>query len=135
MFFNFISTCHFCFIRKIIYHLKRNQPCFSLLKFCRSSIYVITIVKFSNSSFQTIFNFPDRMSMDFCKMIQFLELKKSVVSVVTILLRDFLVLKYVLKTAHILKRDRIDLICLTCMREKLEKTKQIRCYDQVLINF
>ena len=42
---NFIHTCHFCFIPKIIHHLKRNWPRFSLPEFCRSSIYVITVVK------------------------------------------------------------------------------------------
>ena len=41
---NFISTYHFYFMQKIIYHLKRNWPRFSLPKFSRSSIYVITIV-------------------------------------------------------------------------------------------
>ena len=65
---NFISTCHSCFIQKIIYHLKRNWPRFSLLKFCRSSIYVITIAKFSNSPIQNVFNFPQGISMDFCKV-------------------------------------------------------------------
>ena len=54
---NFISTCHFCFIQKIIYHLKRNWPRFRLPKFFRSSIYVIIIVKFSNSPIQNVFNF------------------------------------------------------------------------------
>ena len=65
---NFISTCHSCFIRKIIYHLKRNWPRFSLPKFCRSSIYVITIAKFSNSPMQNVFNFPQWTSMDCCKV-------------------------------------------------------------------
>ena len=65
---NFISTCYYCFIQKIIYHLKRNWPRFSLPKFCRISIYVITIVKFSNRSIQNPFNFPQRTSMDFCKV-------------------------------------------------------------------
>ena len=41
---NSISTYHFCFMQKIIYHLKRNWPRFSLPKFSGSSIYVITIV-------------------------------------------------------------------------------------------
>ena len=63
-----VSTCHLCFIQKIIYHFKRNWPRFSLPKFCRSSFYVITIIKFSNSSIQTLFNFPDRTSMDICKV-------------------------------------------------------------------
>ena len=63
-----ISTCHLCFIQKIIYHFKRNWPRFSLQKFCRSSIYVITIIKFGNSSIQTLFNFPDQTSMDICKV-------------------------------------------------------------------
>ena len=48
---NFISTC-LCFIQKLIYHLKRNWPRFSLPKICRSSIYVIAIVKFSNRPIQ-----------------------------------------------------------------------------------
>ena len=65
---NFISTCRFCFIQKIIYHLKRNWPCFSLLKFCSSSLYVINIVEFSNKPIQNLFNFPQRTSMDFCKV-------------------------------------------------------------------
>ena len=66
---NFISTCHFCLIQKIIHHLKRNWPRFSLPKFFSSSIYVITIVKIINSSTQTLFNFPERTSTDFCKVI------------------------------------------------------------------
>ena len=66
---NFISICHFCFIQKIIYHLKRHWPRFSLLKFCRSSIYLITIVKLSNRSIQNLFNFPQRTSTDFCKVM------------------------------------------------------------------
>ena len=40
----------------------------SLPKFCRSSICVITIVKFSNSPVQNVFNFPQWTSMDFCKV-------------------------------------------------------------------
>ena len=65
---NIISTCHFCFIQKIIYHLKKNWSCFSLLKSCRSSIYVITIVKFRDSPIQNVFNFSQRTSMNFCKV-------------------------------------------------------------------
>ena len=65
---NFISTCHFCFIQKIIYYLKRNWPRFSLPKFCRSSIYAITIVKVNNRPIQNLLNFPQRTSMDFCKV-------------------------------------------------------------------
>ena len=65
---NFISTCHFCFIQKIIYHLIRNWARFSLPKFCRSSIYVITNVKFSNSLIQNIFSFLQWTSMDFRKV-------------------------------------------------------------------
>ena len=61
---NFISICHFCFIQKIIHHLKINWPRFSLPKFCRSSIYVITIVIFSNRYIENLFNFPQRTSMD-----------------------------------------------------------------------
>ena len=70
--------------------------------------------------------------------IFFSEVKKSVVSVVSIPSRDFLVLKHVLKLAHslgYLRRDRMNGIWLTCAREKLEKTKQIRigfsklCYE------
>ena len=57
-FLNFTSTCLFCFIQKIIYDLKRNWPRFSFPKFCPSSIYVITIVKFSNSPIQNVFSFP-----------------------------------------------------------------------------
>ena len=45
-------------------HFKRNWPRFSLPKFCRSSIYVIAIVKFSNSPIQNILNFPQWTSMD-----------------------------------------------------------------------
>ena len=70
---NLISIYHFCFIQKIFYHLKRNWPRFSLSKFCRSSIYVITIVKFSNSPIQNLINFPQRM--DFCKMRRVDEIK------------------------------------------------------------
>ena len=73
---NFISTCHFCFIQKIFYHLKRNWPRFSLPKFCRSNIYVITIVKFSNSPIQNVFSFPRWTSMNFCKVKN--PLKRSV---------------------------------------------------------
>ena len=65
---NFIFTCHFCFIKKIIYHLKRNFTRFSLPKFCRSSIYVITIVEFRNRPIQNLLNFPQRTSMDFSKV-------------------------------------------------------------------
>ena len=36
---NFIYTCHFCFIKNNIYHLKRNWPHFRLPKFCCNSIY------------------------------------------------------------------------------------------------
>ena len=65
---NLVSTCHFCLIQKIIYHLKRNWLRCSLPKFCRSSIYVITIVKFSNRPIQNLFNFPQETSVDFCKV-------------------------------------------------------------------
>ena len=59
--------------------------------------------------------------------IFFSEIKKSVVSVVSVPSRDFLVLRYVLKTAYSLGYlNRKDGIWLTCSREKLEKTKQIR---------
>ena len=47
----FIFTCHFCLIQKIIYYLKRNWPFFSLPKFCCSSIYIITVVTFTQSAF------------------------------------------------------------------------------------
>ena len=47
---------------------KKNWPRFSLPKFTRSSIYVITIVKFSNRSIQNLLNFPQRTSMDFYKV-------------------------------------------------------------------
>ena len=57
---NFSSTCHFFFTENIIYHLKRNWSRFSLRQFCYSSIYIIYIVKLSNSSIQTLFNFPER---------------------------------------------------------------------------
>ena len=61
---NFISTFHYCFIQKIIFHLKRNWPHFSLPKFCRSSIYV----KFRNRPIQNLLNFPQRTSIDFFKV-------------------------------------------------------------------
>ena len=32
-------------------------------------------------------------------------------------------------------RDRNDCTWLTCVTEKLKKTKQIRCYDQILVKF
>ena len=41
-----------------------------LPKFSRSSIYVITIVKFCNRPIQSLFNFPQRTSMDFFQVIQ-----------------------------------------------------------------
>ena len=65
---DFIFTCHFCFIKKIIYHLKRNFTRFSLPKFCRSSNYVITIVEFRNRPIQNLHSFPQRTSMDFSKV-------------------------------------------------------------------
>ena len=34
----FFGITNLCFIQKIMYHLKRNWPCFCLLKLCRSSI-------------------------------------------------------------------------------------------------
>ena len=40
-----ISTCHFCFIQKIICYLKRNQPRLSLPKFYRCSNLVIGLFK------------------------------------------------------------------------------------------
>ena len=61
--------------------------------------------------------------------IFFSEVKKSVVSIVSVPSRDFLVLKHVLRTAHslgYLRRDRMDGIWVTCATEKLEKTKQTR---------
>ena len=51
---------------------KRSR--FSLRKFCRSSIYVITIVKFSNRPIQNLFNFPNRTSMDSCKVLWWKEI-------------------------------------------------------------
>ena len=66
-----ISTCHFCFMQKIIYYSKRNSPRFSLPKFCRCSIYVITIVNFTNRAVQNLFNFPQRSSMDFSKVTNY----------------------------------------------------------------
>ena len=57
---NLISTCHFL---SHTIDLKRNWPRFSLPKFCRSGIYVITIVKFSNRPIQILFNFPQQTSM------------------------------------------------------------------------
>ena len=66
-----ISTCHFCFMQKIIYYSKRNSPRFSLPKFCRCSIYVITIVNFTNRAVQSLFNFPQRSSMDFSKVTNY----------------------------------------------------------------
>ena len=65
---NFFSTCHLCFIQKIIYHLKRIWPRFSLPKFYCSSIYVITFVKFRYRSVQNLLSFPQRTSMDFSKV-------------------------------------------------------------------
>ena len=65
---NFIYTSNFCLIQKVIYHLQKNWPYCSLPKFCRSSIYVITIVKFSNRSIQNLFNLLQQTSMDFCKV-------------------------------------------------------------------
>ena len=56
-FLNFISPWHCCFIQKIIYHLKGKWPRFSLQKFCRSSFFVITIVKFSNRPAHNLINF------------------------------------------------------------------------------
>ena len=42
-------------------HLKRNRSRFTIPKFCRSSTYVIAIVKFSNNRpIQTRFNFSQR---------------------------------------------------------------------------
>ena len=52
-------------------HWQRNWPRFSFPKFCWSSIYVITFVKFSNRSIQILFNFLQRTSMDFCKVYSF----------------------------------------------------------------
>ena len=66
---NFIFTCHFRFIQKIIYHSKRNLPRFSLMKFCCISIYFIAIVKFNNRPIQNLLNFSERISMDFCQVI------------------------------------------------------------------
>ena len=45
---------------KRLYHLKRNRPRFRLRKFCRSSSYVVAIVKFNSRPIQTLFNFPQR---------------------------------------------------------------------------
>ena len=72
---NLILIYLFCFIQKIIHLLKRNWPHFSLPKFCRSNIYVITIAKFSNRPIKNLFNFPQRTSMDFC--ISLLETRRS----------------------------------------------------------
>ena len=55
-----------------------------------------------------------------------LELKKVVVSVVTIPSRDFLVLKHFLKTGNtLLKQDQMHWIWLTFVTEKLTKITQI----------
>ena len=75
---NFIYTCNVCLTAKIMHHLQRNWPCFSLPKFCRSNIH-ITIVKFSNRPFQNPFNFLQRTSMDFCKVYQFLFLVSTLI--------------------------------------------------------
>ena len=58
---SFISTCYFCFMKKIIYYFKRNWLRFNLPKFCCSSIYVITIVKFNNRPIQNLFNFLSKL--------------------------------------------------------------------------
>ena len=65
---NLISTCHFLSHIKDYISFKKKRGRFSLPKFCRSSIYVITIVKFSNKPIQNLFNFPQETSMDFCKV-------------------------------------------------------------------
>ena len=67
---SFISTCYFCFMKKIIYYFKRNWLRFNLPKFCCSSIYVITIVKFNNRPIQNLFNFLSKLlliSVKWCK--------------------------------------------------------------------
>ena len=50
------------------------------------------------------------------------EVENSVVSLVSVAQRDFLVLKHVLKMVHI-TRDGMDWIWLTCAREKIEEHK------------
>ena len=42
----------------------------SSLKFCCSTIYVITIENLSNKPIQNLLNFPQQTSMDFCKVVQ-----------------------------------------------------------------
>lgn len=56
---------------KGIYHFKRNWPHFCLSKFCRISIYVITVAKFSNRLTSNLLNFLQQFSMDFCKVIRY----------------------------------------------------------------
>ena len=74
---DFIYTCQFCISFKIdkisfcfsyIYRLKRNRSRFSLLKFCRSRIHIIAIVKFGNRPIQNLFYLPQRTSTDLCKV-------------------------------------------------------------------
>ena len=62
--------------------------------------------------------------------IFFSEVKKIVVSVVSVPLRDFLLSCSEACPGNGLQCSRGDRIWLTCTREKLKKTKQkIRCYD------
>ena len=50
---DFICTCHLCFMQKIMYHLKRNWPCFCLLKLYRSSIYSPLLQYLATDLFKT----------------------------------------------------------------------------------
>ena len=60
---SFISTCHFCFIQKIIYYLKE----IGLVLVSQSSAVVTftssLLVKFSNRVIQNLFSFPQRTSI------------------------------------------------------------------------
>ena len=59
------------FKKKHIYHSKRNWSHFRLPKFCHSSIYVITIVRFGYTPIQNLSSFPQQTSMYFREVISF----------------------------------------------------------------
>ena len=58
---DFICTCHLCFTQKIMYHLKRNWPCFYLLKLCRSSIYSPLLQYLATDLFKTYSTFLSKL--------------------------------------------------------------------------
>lgn len=70
IFVDFIYICHFCFIQKIIYHLKRNRPRFSLPKFCRNSICVIIIEKLVKGLFKIFSTFLSKLQLSSANFYQ-----------------------------------------------------------------